>query len=82
VTNHAESATAWRQIQPPPIGLTHLDNSAMQVTQEDGGKLNAFAKEPRMVVMEAGEGTRGNRSLWIGGLVLVLALLAVASRIS
>jgi hypothetical protein len=54
----------------------------MQVTQEDGGKLNAFAKEPRMVVMEAGEDTLGKRSLWIGGLVLVLVLLAVASRIS
>ncbi|MEB3156322.1 MAG: ssl1498 family light-harvesting-like protein [Cyanobacteriota bacterium] len=54
----------------------------MQVTQEDGGKLNAFAKEPRMVVMEAGEGMRGNRSLWIGGLLLVLVLLAMASRIS
>jgi hypothetical protein len=26
--------------------------SPMQVTQEDGGKLNAFAREPRMVVME------------------------------
>jgi hypothetical protein len=54
----------------------------MQVTQEDGGKLNAFAKEPRMVVMEAGETSQGNRSLLIGGLVLVLVLLAVATRIS
>jgi hypothetical protein len=62
--------------------LTHLDNFTMQVTQEDGGKLNAFAKEPRMVVMEAGEGSRANRALLIGGLVLVLVLLAVATRIS
>jgi hypothetical protein len=54
----------------------------MQVTQEDGGKLNAFAKEPRMVVMEAGESSRANRLLLIGGLGLVLVLLAVASRIS
>ncbi|MEB3301433.1 MAG: ssl1498 family light-harvesting-like protein [Cyanobacteriota bacterium] len=54
----------------------------MQVTQEDGGKLNAFAKEPRMVVMEPGEAPPSNRMLLIGGLVLVLALLAVASRIS
>jgi hypothetical protein len=69
-------------IGPPPIGLTHLDNFTMQVTQEDGGKLNAFAKEPRMVVMEAGEGSRANRALLIGGLVLVLVLLAVATRIS
>jgi hypothetical protein len=62
--------------------LTQLDKKTMQVTQEDGGKLNAFATEPRMVVMEAGERRLGNRSLWIGGLVLVAVLLAVASRIS
>ncbi len=67
---------------PTPIGLSQLDSSTMQVTQEDGGKLNAFAKEPRMVVMEAGESSRANRLLLIGGLVLVLVLLAVASRIS
>jgi len=24
----------------------------MQVTEEDGGRLNAFAKEPQMVLME------------------------------
>ena len=67
---------------PIPIGLSQLDSSTMQVTQEDGGKLNAFAKEPRMVVMEAGESSRANRLLLIGGLGLVLVLLAVASRIS
>ncbi|MFN6339100.1 MAG: photosystem II assembly protein Psb34 [Cyanobacteriota bacterium] len=53
----------------------------MQVTQEDGGKLNAFAKEPRMVVMEPGDRPQANRALLIGGLVLVLALMAVASRL-
>jgi hypothetical protein len=55
----------------------------MQVTQEDGGRLNAFAKEPRMVVMEKGErsGT-SSRALLIGGAVLVLLLLAVAAGIS
>jgi hypothetical protein len=71
----------WR-IGSSPIGLTNLDKCTVQVTQEDGGKLNAFAKEPRMVVMEAGEGADANRPLLIGGLVLVLVLLAVASRIS
>ena len=50
----------------------------MQVTQEDGGKLNAFANEPRMVVMEPGEASRSNRLLLIGGGVLVLVLMAVA----
>lgn len=55
----------------------------MQVTQEDGGRLNAFAKEPRMVVVEKGE-TQGPASklLVIGGAVLVLSLMAVAARVS
>ena len=54
----------------------------MQVTEEDGGKLNAFAEEPRMVLMEAGEARSSNRLLLIGGLVLVLLLVAVAAGIS
>jgi hypothetical protein len=54
----------------------------MQVTQEDGGRLNAFAKEPRMVVMERGEGHGANRALLLGGLLLVVVLLAVAALIS
>jgi hypothetical protein len=56
--------------------------AAMQVTQEDGGRLNAFAKEPRMVVMERGEDRGANRALLLGGLLLVVALLAVAALIS
>ncbi|MBM5797989.1 MAG: ssl1498 family light-harvesting-like protein [Cyanobacteria bacterium M_surface_7_m2_040] len=55
----------------------------MQVTQEDGGRLNAFAKEPRMQVMEAGEAAAGSsRMLLIGGAALVLLMLAVAVGIS
>jgi hypothetical protein len=55
----------------------------MQVTEEDGGRLNAFAREPRMVVMEEGEQTSGSsRLLLIGGAVLVAALVAVAAGIS
>jgi hypothetical protein len=55
----------------------------MQVTQEDGGRLNAFAKEPRMVVMELGETSGVNaKLLWSLGLALVLLLMAVAARIS
>ncbi|MFM7311839.1 MAG: high light inducible protein, partial [Cyanobium sp.] len=38
----------------------------MQVTEEDGGRLNAFAKEPRMVVIEADEKQSANRVLLIG----------------
>ena len=55
---------------------------AMQVTEEDGGRLNAFAKEPRMVLMEEGEARGGNRMLLIGGAVLVVLLVAVAAGIS
>ena len=54
----------------------------MQVIEEDGGKLNAFAKEPRMVIVEDAQQSRGNRMLLIGGLVLVAILMAVAARIS
>jgi hypothetical protein len=54
----------------------------MQVTEEDGGRLNAFAKEPRMVVVDKAERGGANRLLLIGGLVLVLVLVAVAARIS
>ena len=55
----------------------------MQVTEEDGGRLNAFAKEPRMQVMEAGEGkSRGSLALIVGGSVLVLVLVAVAVGIA
>jgi hypothetical protein len=67
------------------IGLPHPSGSVtpMQVTEEDGGRLNAFAREPRMVVVEAGERDgRGNRTLLIAGLVLVLAMVAVAAGIS
>ena len=56
---------------------------SMQVTKEDGGRLNAFATEPRMVVMEAGKARGGaNKVLLIGGLALVAVLLAVAALIS
>jgi hypothetical protein len=55
----------------------------MQVTEEDGGRLNAFAREPRMVVMEKGEAPgRANQLLLLGGAVLVLVLVAVAAGIS
>ena len=55
----------------------------MQVTEENGGKLNSSAREPRMVVMEEGEcSTSQSRLLLIGGAVLVLALVVVAVGIS
>ena len=57
----------------------------MQVTTEDGGRLNAFAKEPRMVVMDAeAYRSRGRSSLMmlIGGSILVAALVGVTVAIS
>jgi hypothetical protein len=55
----------------------------MAVTQEDGGRLNAFAKEPRMELIEAGQGPRrANLVLLVGGAALVLLLMAVAMGIS
>uniref|UniRef100_UPI00404A19E1 photosystem II assembly protein Psb34 n=1 Tax=Cyanobium sp. TaxID=2164130 RepID=UPI00404A19E1 len=60
-----------------------MKNPSIQVTQDDGGRLNASAKKPRTVVMEKGE-TQGPASklLLLGGTVLVLTLVAVAARIS
>jgi len=55
----------------------------MQVTTEDGGRLNAFAKEPRMeVISEETSRSNGSRLLIIGGSVLVVALMAVTVAIS
>ncbi len=55
----------------------------MSVTKEDGGRLNAFAKEPRMEVVENGEGlSRSATMLLMGGAVLVLLMVAVAVQIS
>jgi hypothetical protein len=55
----------------------------MQVTQEDGGRLNAFAKEPRMVVIEQDAmGGAGPWRLLIAGSLLVAVLVAVAAGIS
>ena len=57
----------------------------MQVTTEDGGRLNAFAKEPRMEVMDPETSrSRGRSSLlrMRGGVVLVAGLMAGTVAIS
>tara|TARA_B100001287_G_scaffold175936_1_gene148321 strand:- start:93 stop:266 length:174 start_codon:yes stop_codon:yes gene_type:complete len=57
----------------------------MQVTTEDGGRLNAFAKEPRMEVMDAETSRNRSRSslmMLIGGTMLVGAMMAVSVAIS
>ncbi|MCP9850270.1 photosystem II assembly protein Psb34 [Cyanobium sp. Morenito 9A2] len=55
----------------------------MAVTKEDGGKLNAFAKEPPMQLIEAGSGlSRPSLLLVIGGGLLVAVLVALAFMVS
>ena len=57
----------------------------MQVTEEDGGRLNAFAKEPRMEVMDLETSRSRGRSsmlMMISGAVLVAGLMAVTVAIS
>ena len=57
----------------------------MQVTTEDGGRLNAFAKEPRMEVMDLETSRSRGRSplmMMLGGVVLVAGLMAVTVAIS
>ena len=55
----------------------------MQVTQEDGGRLNAFAMEPRMeVISDEASLSKGSRLLIISGAVLVIALMALSVAVS
>ena len=55
----------------------------MQVTEEDGGRLNAFAKEPRMEIIE-NQSSRSNSSrlMMVVGGALVVAMMAVSVAIS
>ena len=57
----------------------------MQVTTEDGGHMNAFAKAPRMEVMDLNASRARNRSslmMLIGGCILVTGLIAITVVIS
>ena len=53
------------------------------VTTEDGGRLNAFAKEPRMEIISDGASlSNSSRLLIISGAVLVMALMALSVAVS
>ena len=57
----------------------------MSVTTEDGGRLNAFAKEPRMEVMDMAASESRNRSsmmMVVSGGLIVAAMVAVTVAIS
>ena len=57
----------------------------MSVTTEDGGRLNAFAKEPRMEAMDVTTSQSRNRSsmmMLVSGGLIVAAMVAVTVAIS
>ncbi|HGY5536429.1 MAG: high light inducible protein [Prochlorococcus sp.] len=55
----------------------------MQVTEEDGGRLNAFAREPRMEVMDTQHSSNINfRLILIGGGLLTACLIIAKIAIS
>ena len=55
----------------------------MAVVEEDGGRLNTFAKEPKIEVMDK-EAIHSNRSwlLIIAGVLLVLSLIGFTVSLS
>ncbi len=56
----------------------------MTVTREDGGRLNAFAREPKMVVAEPLNGAEQRQRLWLYGLGagLVATMVAITAWVS
>ena len=50
----------------------------MTVTHEDGGRLNAFAREPKMVIAAPLSGAEQRRRLWLYGLGAGLVAIMVA----
>ncbi len=55
----------------------------MSVTEEEGGRLNAFAKEPKIeVVNQKASDGKGFWPLILGGLVLLGGLIVLTIRIS
>ncbi|MCY4173601.1 MAG: ssl1498 family light-harvesting-like protein [Cyanobacteria bacterium MAG CAR3_bin_5] len=56
----------------------------MTVTHEDGGRLNAFAREPKMVIAEPLTGAEQRQRLWLYGLGagLVAVMVAVTTWVS
>ena len=56
----------------------------MTVTQEDGGRLNAFAREPKMVIAAPLTGAQQRQRLWLYGLgaALVMGMVAITAWVS
>ncbi len=55
----------------------------MPDTEEEGGRLNAFAKEPKIeVIQNQANDTNGSRLIIFGGAVLLVVLIALTISIS
>ena len=55
----------------------------MAVIEEDGGRLNAFAKEPKIELTPTGPlQTTSSRLILLGGALLVIGLIAFTVTIS
>jgi len=55
----------------------------MQVTEEDGGRLNAFAKEPQMQVAQPDEHSKASgRLILVTGAVVVALMVTLAFGVS
>ena len=55
----------------------------MSVTEESGGRLNAFAKEPQIeVVSQEDSNSNASRLIIFAGILLVIGLIVLTVRIS
>ena len=55
----------------------------MSVTEEAGGRLNAFAKEPKIeVIDQESSSTNGSRIFLLFGILLLIGLISFTVRIS
>ncbi len=58
-------------------------NKSMSVTREDGGRLNAFAQEPEIEVVDGSVNKSiGSRIILVLGVLVVLSLIAFTISIS
>ena len=55
----------------------------MSITEEPGGRLNAFAKEPKMEVLDQESSySNGSRLLILAGILLIISLITYTVSIS
>ncbi len=54
----------------------------MPIIEESGGRLNAFAKEPQIQIVEKGSDNKASRVIVIAGIVMVGVLIALTLTIT